>query len=142
MDSSLKKLAFKIANVRDTPNINREFLMYCLQDIFLAMHRNQVGADVILRLLTQKGLIRLLEFMESDFNTVHLQSEVIRKLAFVVLLKIMSNKIANQSLVCQMLGLLHCDCAPIIVLNGGSSAFCEQIAKYGSIQLINNLKDT
>ena len=91
-----------------------------------------MGADVILRLLAKKGVLRLLELMESDLN-MQLQSEVIRKLALIVILKIMSKNIHNQSLLCQMLGLLHCDSAPIVVLNGGTSAFCEQVAKYGSV---------
>ena len=34
------------------------------------------------------------------------------------------------------------DETPIIVINGGYSAFEEQLDKYGPVQLMNNLKDT
>ena len=97
---------------------------------------NLVGSDVIFRLLQQKGIQRLVNSMDYQNNIL------IRKLSLILLVKLLNNHLANQAQFCQIFNTVHSDESPIIVLNGGLSAFVDLMIEEGPEELIHNLKDS
>jgi len=59
--------------------------------------------------------------------------EIIRKLSLLVLMKILENSVQNQQTFCQMFNCMQNDETPIIVINGGYTAFEEQLDIYGPV---------
>lgn len=77
------------------------------------MEKNQVGTDVILRLIQVNGLTRLVNCLDYQ------KSQVLRKLALIVMVKLLFNNFRNQQRFCQQLNIHYSNDHPVIILNGG-----------------------
>jgi hypothetical protein len=61
--------------------------------------------------------------MELGIDDPNQDQEIIRKLSLLVLMKILENSLPNQQTFCEMFNCMQNDETPIIVINGGYSAF-------------------
>lgn len=61
---------------------------------------------------------------------------LIRKLSLILLVRLLNNNLSNQAQFCQIFNTVQSDSSPIIILNGGLTAFNDLMMLDGPTELI------